>query len=153
MTEPSHHGSANPIDRELAATLYALAAPFLRGRVEQFIDVESRGIDFPALLRQPWSTTERAMIEIACTLWGRLDIADARLSPVLYSMDDDNFHRVLHAMLIRRGRDRLRLLSPGLVDRAIGAADAARPRCGADLAASAGSALDDGRRGSCGEPA
>jgi hypothetical protein len=81
MTGPSHHGSANPIDRELAAALHALAAPFLRGRVEQFIDVESRGIDFPALLKQPWSTTERAMIEVGCTPWRHLDIADARLSP------------------------------------------------------------------------
>ncbi len=91
-------------DREFASALYALAAPFLRGRVEPFIDVDGRGIDFPALLAQSWSTTERAMIEVACTLWGREDIAEARLSPVLYSMDGGNFDRVITAMQIRRGR-------------------------------------------------
>lgn len=91
------------VDRELTATLHALAAPFLRGRVERFIDAESRGIDFEAMLAEPWSTTERAMIEVACTLWGREDIADARLSPVLYSMDSGNFERVIEAMRMRRG--------------------------------------------------
>jgi hypothetical protein len=146
MTEPSQQGDANPVDREFAAALHALAAPLLRARVERFIDIGHRRIDSRALLKQPWSTTERAMIEVACTLWGREDIADARLSPVLYSVDDDNFERVLHAMLIRRGRDRLRSLSPGLVDRAIAAADPSCPHCGADLAASTGGALDHGRQ-------
>jgi hypothetical protein len=97
-------GSGDPPDYEFAATLYALDAPFLRGRVERFVNVADRGIDFAAMLYdQPWSTTERAMIEVACTLWGREDIADARLSPVLYSMDGGNFDRVLVAMQIRRG--------------------------------------------------
>src|SRR4051794_31744547 len=90
-------------DRELAATLHALAAPMLRRRVEPYIDRERRAIDFPALLDQPWSDAERAMLEVACTLWGREDIADARLSPVLYVMDDDNLARGIEAMLIRRG--------------------------------------------------
>ena len=90
-------------DLEFAAALHALAAPFLHGRVERHIDLERRGIDFPGLLKASWSTTERAMIEIACTLWGREDIADARLSPVLYSMDAGNFQRVVEAMRIRRG--------------------------------------------------
>jgi hypothetical protein len=92
------------VDRELAAALHALSAPMLSGRVERHIDAATRSINFPALLDQPWSTSERAMIEIACTLWGREDVADARLSPVLYSMDDANFERVLEAMRIRRGR-------------------------------------------------
>ena len=91
-------------DPAFAAALYALAAAFLRGRVERFIDVDGRGIDFPALLKQGWSTTERAMIEVACTLWGREDIAEASLSPILYSMDGGNFDRVIAAMQIRRGR-------------------------------------------------
>jgi hypothetical protein len=92
------------VDRELAATLHALSAPMLSRRVDRHIDHATREINFPALLDQPWSTSERAMIEIACTLWGREDIADARLSPVLYSMDDGNFERVIEAMRIRRGR-------------------------------------------------
>jgi hypothetical protein len=92
------------VDRERAAALHALSAPMLSGRVEPHIDAATRSIDFPALLDQPWSTCERAMIEIACTPWGREDIADARLSPVLYSMDDGNFERVIEAMRIRRGR-------------------------------------------------
>jgi hypothetical protein len=92
-------------DREFAAALFALAAPFLRGSVERFIDVDGRGIDFPGMLKGEggWSTTERAMIEVACTLWGREDIADARLSPLLYSMDGGNFRRVVDAMHMRRG--------------------------------------------------
>ena len=90
-------------DLEFAATLHALAAPFLHGRVEHYIDLDGRAIDFPGLLNASWSTTERAMIEIACTLWGREDIADARLSPVLYSMDSGNFRRVVEAMRVRRG--------------------------------------------------
>jgi hypothetical protein len=90
-------------DREFAAALYALSAPFLRGRVERFINVAGHGIDFPSMLDDCWSSTERAMIEVACTLWGREDIADARLSPVLYSMDGGNFRRVLTAMRLRRG--------------------------------------------------
>jgi hypothetical protein len=36
-------------DRELAATLHALAAPMLRQRVEPYIDRERRAINFPAL--------------------------------------------------------------------------------------------------------
>jgi hypothetical protein len=43
------------------------------------------------------------MLDVACTLWGREDIANARLSPVLYVLDDDNLARVVEAMLIRRG--------------------------------------------------
>src|SRR3954469_4862058 len=93
-------------DRELAATLHALAAPMLRQRVEPYIDRERRAINFPALLDQPWSHGERAMLEVACTLWGREDLADASLSPVLYVLDDDNLARLLEAMLIRRGRCR-----------------------------------------------
>src|SRR4051794_27345008 len=100
MTFDAHHDVA---DRELAATLHALAAPMLRERVEPYIDRERRAINFPALLDQPWSHGERAMIEVACTLWGREDIAEASLSPVLYVMDDENFARVLEAILIRRG--------------------------------------------------
>jgi hypothetical protein len=92
------------VDREFAAALHALSAPLLSRRVEPHIDAATRSIDFPALLDQPWSTSERAMIETACTLWGREDIADARLSPVLYSMDEANFERVIEAMRIRRGR-------------------------------------------------
>lgn len=95
--------SITSVDRELASALHALSAPVLQGRVECHIDASTRAINFPALLDQPWSTTERAMIEVACTLWGRTDVADARLSPVLHSMDDDNFARVVEAMLIRRG--------------------------------------------------
>ena len=108
MTEvsPDRDGGAEVRhDPELAAALHALSAPFLRGRVERFIDVEARGIDFAALLAQSWSTSERAMIEVACTLWGREDLADARLSPVLFSMDGANFDRVVEAMRIRRGGD------------------------------------------------
>ena len=100
MISDAHHHVA---DRELAATLHALAAPMLGQRVEPYIDRERRAIDFPALLDQPWSHGERAMLEVACTLWGREDIADARLWPVLYVMDDDNLARVIEAMLIRRG--------------------------------------------------
>jgi hypothetical protein len=92
------------VDREFAAALHALSAPMLFGRVERHIDTATRSIDFPALLDQPWSTSERAMIETACTLWGREDIADAHLSPVVYSMDDGNFERVIEAMRIRRSR-------------------------------------------------
>ena len=92
------------VDRELASALHALSAPMLQGRVECHVDAATRSINFPALLDQPWSSSERAMIEIAGPLWGREDIADARLSPVLYSMDDANFERVLEAMRIRRGR-------------------------------------------------
>src|SRR3954449_9574353 len=84
-------------------TLHALAVPMLRGRVEPYIDRERRAINFPALLDQPWSDRERAMLGVACTLWGREDIADARLSPVLHVMDDDNLARVIEAILIRRG--------------------------------------------------
>lgn len=94
----------NSPDRELAAALHVLAAPLLRGRAEPFIDSDRRAIDFPAFLEQTWSTSERAMIEVACTLWGRADIADARLSSIVYSLDDDNFRRVIEAILIRRGR-------------------------------------------------
>jgi hypothetical protein len=98
--------SADSADRELAAALHALAAPMLRARVEPYVNRADRAIDFPALLARPWSTTERAMIEVACTLWGREDLADARLSPLLYAMDDANFVRVIEAMLIRRGAHR-----------------------------------------------
>jgi hypothetical protein len=47
--------------------------------------------------------TRDPVIEVACTLWGREDIADARLSPVLYSTDHAKFERVIKAMRIRRG--------------------------------------------------
>src|SRR4051812_32247438 len=88
----------DPRDRELAATLHALDAPMLRGRVEPYIDLAERAIDFAALLAKPWSHGERAMLEIACTLSGRLDLADAPLSPVLFTLDDENYLRVVQAM-------------------------------------------------------
>ncbi len=94
--------SARP-DRELAATLHVLAAPVLQGRVEDYIDISGRGIDFGALLEEPWSSSERAMIEIACTIWGRTDIVDASLSPILFTLDDANFACVIEASRIRRG--------------------------------------------------
>src|SRR3954451_22716282 len=89
-------------DREMAATLHALAAPMLRQRVEPYIDRERRAIHFPAVLDQPWSDGERAMLEVDCTLWGRENIADARLSPVLYVLDDDNLARVIERSEERR---------------------------------------------------
>jgi hypothetical protein len=95
-----------PADRELAAVLHALAAPLLHGRADRFVDTSARRIDFVAMLKRPWSTTERAMIEVACTLWGRPDIAHARLAPVVFSMDEENFDRVIEAMRIRRGHPR-----------------------------------------------
>src|SRR4051812_24056692 len=85
--------SVDPRDRELAATVHALNAPMLRGRVEPYINLAERAIDFPALLEMAWSHGERAMLEIACTLWGRIDLADATLSSVLYTLDDENFAR------------------------------------------------------------
>jgi hypothetical protein len=91
------------VDRELASALHVLSAPMLQGRVECHVDTATRSINFAALLDQPWSTSERAMIEVACSLWGRPDVADARLSSVLHAMDDGNFARVVEAMLIRRG--------------------------------------------------
>ena len=92
--------AADPRDRELAATLHVLQAPALTGRVEQHIYLAERGIDFAALLEQPWSDGERALIETACTLWGR---TAARLSALLFALDDPHFERVLDAIQIRRG--------------------------------------------------
>ncbi len=90
-------------DRELAATLHVLAAPSLAGRVETHVDLAERGIDFQALLEQPWSAGEQALIEIACTLWGHTDIADARLADLVFTLDDPHHERVLQAIQIRRG--------------------------------------------------
>src|SRR4051812_22774192 len=98
MISDAHHDVA---DRELAATLHALAAPMLLQRVEPYIDHERRAITSPALRAHPWSQGGRAMIGAAGPLWGREDLADARLSPVLYVLDDDNLARLLEAMLIR----------------------------------------------------
>ena len=92
-----------PVGRELAAALHVLAAPFVRRRAAPHFDLQRGTIDFGALLAQPWSSSERALIETACTLAGREDIADARLAPLLYVLDDENFERVIEAIRIRRG--------------------------------------------------
>src|SRR3954453_17002101 len=90
-------------DRELAATLHLLAAPSLGRRAARHIDVDGRGIDFEAMLAEPWSAGERVLIEVACSLWGRPDIADGRVTDLLYRIDRDNYERVLAAMQMRRG--------------------------------------------------
>src|SRR4051794_27921752 len=85
-------------DRELAAALHALAAPILRGRVEAHVDVDGRGIDFATLLEQPWPCGERTMIELACTLRRAERIADARVSPIVHTLHEENT-RALEAVL------------------------------------------------------
>ena len=100
--EPAWAG-ADPGDRELAATLHVLAAPFLQGRVERHVNVAERQIDFVALLAVSWSNGEQAMIELACTLWGRSDLADARVGDLAHGLDDTNFERAIQAIRIRRG--------------------------------------------------
>jgi hypothetical protein len=96
----------DPDDRELAATLHVLAAPLLQGRVERYVDVTERGVDFAALLQLPWSSSEQAMIELACTLWGRSDLVDARVRDLVRGLDDHNFDRALQAIRVRCGHAR-----------------------------------------------
>jgi hypothetical protein len=90
-------------DRELAATLHVLDAPTLHQRTQRHVDTAKRTIDFEAMLAEPWSPGERALIDVACSLWGRPDIADGRLSDVLYRIDRDSYERVLDAIQLRRG--------------------------------------------------
>ena len=96
----------DPGDHELAATLHVLAAPVLQGRVERHVDVTERQIDFDALLQEPWSSSEHAMIELACTLFGRSDLADARVRDLVRGLDDQHFDRALQAIRVRCGHAR-----------------------------------------------
>ena len=104
-SEPAWAG-VDPDDRALAATLHVLAAPVLEGRAERYIDVTERRIDFDALLQEPWSRSEQAMIELACTLWRRSDLADARVRDLVRGLDDHNFDRALQAIRVRCGHAR-----------------------------------------------
>ena len=104
-SEPAWAG-VDPGDRELAATLHVLAAPFFHSRVERYVDVAERQIDFVALLALPWSDGEQAMIELACALWGHATLADPRVGDLVRGLDDENFDRALQAIRIRRGHAR-----------------------------------------------
>src|SRR4051794_23244206 len=93
------------LDSELAATLHVLDAPSLYQRTACHVDTAARAIDFEAKLAEPWSAGERILIEAACSLWGRPDIADGRLSDLMHRLDRDGYQRVLQAIQIRRGDD------------------------------------------------
>lgn len=97
-----YHYASGAVDRELTAALHVLDAPILRDRVAEHVDVAGRGIDFQAILEEPWSNGERSLIEMACSIWGRSEIADGRLSDLLHGIDRESFVRVLEAIQVRR---------------------------------------------------
>ncbi len=64
-------------DRSYNAALYLLSCPLLADKARPYIEL--RGIDFPALLDLPFSSGERALVELAANLFNwswRADTAD-----------------------------------------------------------------------------
>src|SRR4051794_26773563 len=102
MNLTEHFWLLDARDRKLAAAPHAPANPILRGREAAHVDVAGRPVDFAALLAQPWPRGERAMVELACTLRGGEEIAEARVSPLLHTPDEQHLTRAREAILIPR---------------------------------------------------
>jgi hypothetical protein len=86
-------------DRELWAVLVALEP--LDGRKWRYLNLERRTFDSDAMLDQPWSSGERALVEVAASLWneGKVD-----LGYIACALGDRHLQAVIDAVAIRAGR-------------------------------------------------
>ena len=100
MTTPTPGGPVDVgNDRELWAVLVALEP--LDSRKWDYLDLQRRTFDAEQMLQEPWSSGERALIEVAQSLWndGRVD-----LGYVACALGPRHLQAVLDATAIRAGQ-------------------------------------------------
>jgi hypothetical protein len=90
----------DPGDRELWAVLVALEP--LDSRKWDYLDLHHRTFHAEQMLEESWSSGERALIEVAQSLWneGRVD-----LGYIACALDGRHLQAVLDATAIRAGHD------------------------------------------------
>jgi hypothetical protein len=81
------------------AALHVFDHPILRGRVDAFVDIASEYVD-PEILREPWSSGERLLIEVALSLSSSEQTVS--LGDVFACLDDRSAKRVFEAIEIFR---------------------------------------------------
>jgi hypothetical protein len=86
-------------DRELWAVLVALGP--LDARKWRYVDVNRRTFDAERCLAQPWSSGERALVEVAASLW---DSGTVDLGYIACAVGGQHFQAVVDALAIRAGR-------------------------------------------------
>lgn len=85
-------------DRQLWAVLVALEP--LDARKWRYVDLARRTFDAERCLQQPWSSGERALVEVAASLWssGTVD-----LGHIACAIGGRHFQAVVDAIAIRAG--------------------------------------------------
>lgn len=85
-------------DRELWAVLVALDP--LDDRKWDYLDLTRRTFDAEGLLRQPWSSGERVLVEVAASLWntGKVD-----LGYIASAMGGRHLQAIVDALAVRAG--------------------------------------------------
>ena len=88
------------VDRELLAVLVALEPR--DSRKWDYLDLQRRTFHADAMLEQSWSSGERALIEVAQSLWndGKVD-----LGYIACALDGRHLQAVLDATAVRAGQD------------------------------------------------
>lgn len=85
-------------DRELLAVLVALEP--LDDRKWHYLDLTDRTFDAEGMLDQPWSSGERALVEVAASLW---DTGKVDLGYIASGMGGRHFQAVVDALAVRAG--------------------------------------------------